>query len=125
MSKPKSKNTKTYYVEPEDFHEEFNLCKKSGIPSTKLMIMFEKIARGMSRTFFSNNKIDTEAGISYAVTESWIKWEKYDINRSENIFAFFTTVITNDLKTYYNKLTKYKKRNVSIDAIFSNNNSNN
>ena len=117
----KNNNNKKYYVEPDEFHAEFELCKKLGSPSTKLMIMFEKIARGMSRTFFSINKIDTEAGISYAVTESWIKWKKYDINRSENIFAFFTTVISNDLKTYYNKLTKYKNRNVSIDAIFANN----
>lgn len=113
-------NTKKYYIKPEDFHQEFTECLAAGEPSSKLMIMFEKIARGKSRTFFSNNKIDTEAGISYAVTEAWLKWKKYDINRSENIFAFFTTIIDNDLKTYYNKLTKYKKRNISIDAIFSN-----
>lgn len=120
----KTPKNKINYIEPADFHREFNLCLKIGEPSTKLMIMFEKIARGMSRTFFSNNKIDTEAGISYAVCEAWRKWKAYDKNRSDNIFAFFTQIIKNDLKTYYKKLTKYKNRNISLDALFSNQNNN-
>lgn len=115
----KEQNNKKYYVTPEEFHLEFKACLALDMPSPKLMVMFEKIARGRSRSFFSRNKIDTEAGISYAVTESWLKWKKYDINRSSNIFAFFTQVITNDLKTYYNKLQKYDKQNISLDAIFS------
>lgn len=113
------------YIEPEDFHAEYSLSEKAGKPSIKLMLMFEKIARGYSRKFYSNNRCDTDAGISYASTEAWLKWNKYDKERSDNIFAFFTQMIKNDLKTYYNKITKYNKRNISLDAVFSGNKNNN
>ena len=106
-----------YYVEPKDFHNEYNISILKDEPTYKLYEMVEKIASKYSNIW--KNKIDRDACINFATCEALRKWKKYDIKRSENIFAFFTQMISNDMKTHYNKL-KGKKNTVSIEALFTN-----
>lgn len=113
---------KPYYVDPQKFHEEYELSLIADEPTRKIMLMWEKIARGMSRTFPQVNKIDTDACVNFAVTQAWRKWKKYDKERSNNIFAFFSQIIKNDLQTHHNTIKKHSKNCISLDAIFSANN---
>ncbi len=113
-------NTSNYYVNPKEFQEEYDLSLKNDEPSKKLLLMFQKIAKGYSKKY-TGNKIDTDACVNYALTEAWKKWKKFDRTRSSNIFAFFTQMIKNDLAQHHNKIFKNKKFNISIDALFVNN----
>lgn len=110
----------SYYVQPDDFKEEYKKSLEKNEPTTNLMKMFEKIASHYS-TKFRGNKIDQDACINYALFEAWKKWKKYDEKRSPNIFAFFTQMIKNDLMQHHNKIFHKKELYISIDAIFSNN----
>lgn len=81
--------------------------------------MFEKIAKHYIPIYRSKNKQDNNACINFATTQAWLKWDKYDRERSDNIFAFFTKMIKNDMALHHNTITKGKNRNISIDALLN------
>jgi len=110
-----------YYIKPEDFHAEYQKSLDADEPTRQLLLMFEKIAKRFSTKFRSINKIDTDSCVNFALTEAWLKWKKYDKEKSNNIFSFFTSVIANDLKCHHNLITKNKDLHISLDALFSNN----
>lgn len=116
-SKPKSKQ----YLPPEKFLKEYNLSVEQGKPTDRLIQMFNLLATEFSKVWVHTNKCDRDACINFAVSEAWRKWDKFDTNVSNNLFSFFTTIISNDLRLHYKKLTKSKDINISIDALFSNN----
>lgn len=126
MSKTSSK--KVHYLPPEIFAEEYEISKKLGAPTNKLISYFKLIATKLSTKFDNTSIKDRDCIINYATQEAWRKWQKYDDNRSQNIFSFFTTVIFNDSRTHYNKIfekDKLKRNNaikVSIETLFSGDN---
>ena len=113
---------KKHYLTQKDFLEEYNKCLEDGKASSKLTLMFEKIAKNFAKTFDVVNRCDTLACINYAVAEAWIKWDKFNPEISDNIFSFFTTMISNDMKLHYKTLNKGKNVNISLDALLSNEN---
>ena len=112
-----------HYVQQNDFHNEYLKSVEIKKPTDKLLLMFEKIAIGYSRKFIGN-KLDIAACVSYAQTEAWKKWDKYDEKRSNNIFAFFTQMIKNDLAQHHKKIFHKKELYISIDSLFTNNQNN-
>lgn len=118
-----TKKRKNYYLEPKVFAEEYQKSVDQGEPTIKLIKYFELIARKYNTVLSSiyTNKTDIDACVNYAVTEAWLKWDKYDPERSSNLFSFFTTMLSNDMKHHYNKIWKGRKRNISIEALFANN----
>jgi hypothetical protein len=116
---PPIKNKSKYYIPPEEFHAEYKLSQEKGEPTRKLLLMFEKIAKRFSTKYRCTNKLDTDSCVNYALTEAWLKWDKYDPARSKNIFAFFTEVISNDLRYHHNLITKHKDH-ISFDVLFAN-----
>ena len=118
MSKSKIKSN--YYIQPEDFQNEYEKSLKLDEPTRKLLLMFEKIAKKYSTKFRCINKIDTDSCVNFALCEAWLKWKKYDSERSPNLFSFFTAVIKNDLMLHYNLINKNKDVNMSVDALFPN-----
>lgn len=117
--KPKRSNI---YLKAEDFQAEYDKSVQLGEPTSKLLNMFEKIAKRFSTTFQYYNTQDRDACVNFALTEAWLKWKKYDRERCDNIFAFFTTMISNDMRLHYNNLMKGKDVNISIDALFDSDN---
>lgn len=107
------------YVTPKDFNEAYNKSLEKGEPTKELLDCFTKIAKKFIPTLGPGNKCDQDACVNYAVTESWIKWKKFDYEVSSNYFSFFTTMIANDLRTHYNELTKGKDSSISIDSLFT------
>lgn len=108
-----------HYVPPEAFHKEYKLSQEKGEPTRKLLLMFEKIAKGYSSKYRFRNKLDIDACVNYALTEAWLKWDRYDPERSSNIFSFFTSVIKNDINQHYGTIMRYRGH-LSIDVLFSN-----
>lgn len=112
--------SKKYYVKPEEFHKEYEASLLIDKPTDKLLKMFELIASNYSSKFNNSCDLDKNACINYAVSEAYVKWREYDKTRSNNIFAFFTQMIKNDLTSSYNQINKNSYRNISIDSLFSN-----
>lgn len=121
MEEKKSKPKSNQYLPPEKFLKEYNLSVEQGQPTDRLIQMFKLLATEFSKVWVHTNKCDRDACINFAVSEAWRKWDKFDTNVSNNLFSFFTTIISNDLRLHYKKLTKSKDINISIDALFSNN----
>lgn len=112
--------SKNYYVNPDDFHKEYESSLLVDKPTDKLLEMFELIASNYSSKFNNCCDLDKNSCINYAVSEAYLKWREYDKTRSNNIFAFFTQMIKNDLTASYNQINKNSYRNISIDSLFTN-----
>lgn len=115
----KESSSINYYIDPNEMRKEFDECLKKGVCSRKLMNMFVKIAEGFSVKFMYLNSVDKRACINFAITEAWRKWNKFDPSRSDNIFALFTTMISNDMRQHYKQITKNYPRSISIESILS------
>lgn len=107
------------YLTPGELKQEYLTSIEKGKPTDKLVKMFEKIAKKYSNRLTFTNKCDLDACINWAVTEAWIKWNKYDEERSPNIFAFFTQMIKNDLMQHSQNINKGKDITISIDALYT------
>lgn len=109
----------TIYITPAQLYNEWLNSCKDGACTPRLLNYFERIAKEYSKVFEYTNYQDRRAIINYAVAEAWQKWDKYDPERTNNIFAFFTQMIKNDLMIHYNYLTKGKASNISIEALYA------
>jgi hypothetical protein len=110
---------KNIYLPPEEFKQEYDSCLINNAPSEKLISYFEKIAKHVFPYTFGNfvNTHDKNACINFAVAEAWKKWNKFDKNKSSNLFSFFTTMIINDMILHFNQLNNCKKQLISIDSL--------
>lgn len=108
-----------FYINPNEMRREWDACMKKDECSRKLLSMFELIARHFSRNFMYLNNTDKEACINFAVTEAWQKWRRFDPTVTENIFALFTTMISNDMRQHFKQITKNYSRNISIEALMT------
>lgn len=113
-------DNKKHYIKSDDFHKEYLESEKIDKPTNKLIEMFTKIATRYSSKYNNIAKLDSDSCINYAVMEAILKWKEYDKTRSNNIFAFFTQMIKNDLFTQYNLIFKNSHKNISIDVLFTN-----
>lgn len=110
---------KKFYIKPELMRQEYEACMQKDECSEKLLKMFQLIAEHFTSVFYYMNEIDRKTCISFAVTEAWLKWKTYDPTRSNNIFSFFTTMISNDLRQHYKHITKNYHRNISIESLMN------
>lgn len=109
-----------YYVRPELFRKEYLKCRDEDKCSDKLIGYFGLIADKFIQGSKTRNMDDFEKDccVSYATSEAYIKWKSFDIQRSDNIFAFFTQMIKNDI--YYHFNTCFKRKHISIDQFIEN-----
>ena len=114
------KKKQNIYLDPKVLFTEYDKSIELGKPTEKLIILFQKIAKNYATTFNSNNKCDLNACINFGVSEAWQKWNKFNSEKSDNIFSFYTTIISNDMKLHFKEITKGKGKQISLDALFSN-----
>lgn len=109
---------KGQYLKPEVFQKHYDESLKKGEPTIELINDFKLIAENVYRIITKNVfHSDGDACKTYAVEEAWIKWKKYDAQRTTNIFAFFTQMIRNDIMTHYNYLNKGKGNIISMSLF--------
>jgi len=116
----KEKIKQNIYLDPKVLFTEYDKSIELGRPTDKLVILFQKIAKNYATTFNTSNKCDLNACINFGVSEAWQKWNKYDPEKSDNIFSFYTTIISNDMRLHFKEITKGKGRQISLDALYSN-----
>lgn len=105
------------YLDPKYLQECYKDSIENGECSGELLECFQKIAEEYVKIFPNTNDCDRRACINYAMTEAWLKWNKYDPTRSSNVFAFYTSMIGNDLKIHYNFIKRHNKTKISLDSL--------
>ena len=109
---------KNYYLPPENLLREYELSKLNDEPTPKLIQYCFTIAQNVSTLLNIKNQLDIDSCVNYAVSNMWAtKWRKYDENRSDTIFNWFTTVLLNDMRTHKNKIYKSSYKNIPIDLF--------
>jgi len=114
------KKKQNIYLDPKILLTEYDKSIGLGVPTEKLVVLFQKIAKNFATTFNSNNKCDLNACINFGVSEAWQKWNKFNPEKSDNLFSFYTTIISNDMKLHFKQITRGKGKQISLDALFSN-----
>lgn len=119
----KISKVKNNYINPDEMLGEYDDCLKNNVCSYKLLNYFKLIANKYSKSrniSFSSNH-DRNVCVNYAVTEAWQKWNKFDKTKSDNIFAFFTQMIKNDMLIMHERLYRRSRLDISLDSIFNGN----
>lgn len=111
--------TKSFYINPVKMREVWEASKLKGECSPELLLYFQKISFHFSKVFWYSNTCDKDSCINFAVACAWQKWDKFDSERCENIFAFFTTMIANDMRQEWNSMTRNRDKQISIDALLA------
>lgn len=113
-----------HYVTKQSLYNAWVKSIDNDICSDELLGMFRKIANHVATIFVFNSLTDKKAIIEAGVTIAWEKWKTFDINKTDNIFSYFTTIILNGMRGHYKEITKHKHVNISIEALFSGGNKN-
>lgn len=116
----KKYSKQNYYVTPIEINNEYYKSVENGKPTDKLLNIFQKIATKFATTYKYINDCDRRSCINYAVSEAWQKWNEFKPEVTSNLFSFYTTMISNDLRIAWNNLNRYKSTSISLDALMSN-----
>lgn len=117
MLKPKKNNI---YASPKDLTTEYNKSLELGQPTEKLLLLITKIAKNYIKIDRFINKIDEDACVNFAVSEAWRKWNKFNPEKSDNLFSYFTSMLGNDIILHRKQLKRHSNVNISIDVLTAN-----
>lgn len=95
----------------------FEASLKTGECNNDLLNDFRLISENFMVLYNLRDDHLKNAVINYAVCEAWRKWKTYNPDRSNNIFSFFTTMISNDLKIHYNYMNHHRKTSISLNLF--------
>lgn len=111
------------HVKNSELREEIIACKETDDLSPRalemLMLMAEKFANKMSYIYPE----DREDCISFAVMDCYLYWRGYDPEKSENAFAYYTSIIKNGFakgwRKLYGRMPKSSKVSISQHSIYN------
>lgn len=116
--KKKKKKKKEHYLTSAQLYEEYYKSKETGVATNKFIKYFGLIARRYARRYNNLCPQDLDFVVADAVSEAFQKWQKFNPEKSENIFAFYTQMIKNDMTASYNRLRKNSHLNISIEGLY-------
>lgn len=109
------------YMTNKEFYAELIECQKKGKISNELGKMFLMLAeRYSSKANFSGYTYRDEM-VGFGIVACCAAYQKFDPKRTQNPFAYFTTVIHN---TFVQIITKEKRQRQTRDHILVDNNLN-
>lgn len=121
--KKKLKKTDKDYICNKDFYNEIIISleqKKLTVTAQNMIIL---LANRVSRKMVYTNTDDRHDCISYALIDAFKYWHKFNPERSNNPFSFFTQVIKNGLAKGWNILhPKNSPKFISLDSGYSEDN---
>lgn len=100
IKREKSTSTKGHYVQKEELLNEIAECKKTGILSSQLSKYLWLIAERYSFSPSFGRYSFREDMVSFAVVNLVANWHKFDPERSDNPFAFYTTAVYRSFLQY-------------------------
>jgi len=106
---PKKKyNVNSHYVKNADLRAELIKSREQGELTETAVYMIMQIAEKLSVRLKYTDEQDREDCIAYAVMDCIRYWRDYDPEKSENAFAYMTSVCTNGFAKGWRALGKLK-----------------
>lgn len=100
IKREKATSNKGHYVQKEELLQEVIECKKTGILSTKLSKFLWLIAERYSFSPSFCRFSFREDMVSFAVVNLVANWYKFDPERSDQPFSFYTTAVYRSFLQY-------------------------
>ena len=92
------------YLKNSDLLKEVILCKAQGKLTDTAVQMFIMLAKKTSERLKYKNPKDREDCISSALEDLLRYWDRFDPNKSNNAFAFYTQITKNGFAKGWKKL---------------------
>ena len=80
------------YLRNKDLLEQFHLSKERGELTPKMVKMFQLLVKRISWKFHYQNPMDREDAEATAMYQLIRGWDKFNPERSDNPFAYYTQV---------------------------------
>ena len=96
------------YLDKQEFREEILRCRETDQLSDRLTQMFITLATNVSNKMYYADPMDKEDCISTALMSCVKYWRSYNPEKSDNPFAYFTSVCTLGLCKGWKDLQKGK-----------------
>ena len=121
MAETKSVKGKSGYMSNKELYDEVLKCQREGQVSDKLARMFMLLCeKNATHRYFVRYPYKDDL-ISAGILACINGYDKFDPNRGDNCFAYFTSVIWNSYKMFLKKEYNYKN---TKDALMVENNLN-
>lgn len=115
-----------HYVPNRVLLSEIMKSRELGKPTDDLIMMFTAIATKLSNVWYYKFPEDKEDCIQRAVLDCILYWDRFDTNKSDNPFSYFTSVCDKGIKKGWNELgynpktgIPFSKRIYLTNNIFS------
>ena len=92
------------YLRNKDLLSEFQICKEKGELTRNMTQMFILLVKRISRKFHYQNAMDREDTEGQALYQLCKNWHKFNPERSDNPFAFYTQVAKMGFAQGFNQL---------------------
>lgn len=102
-----------HYLSNKEMLAEWLLSKEQGAVTEKLALGFQLLAQRAARQYASKNPNWFDDNVQNALLRMLLMWDKFDPERSENVFAYFTQVA----KMEYFRLYNTNKAYVNVDLL--------
>lgn len=110
-----------YYLTNDELIPEIKKSKKLGRITPKLALMLSEIASRSNRKLKYKDEADREDCIMGALEILLNKWQKFDFERGNNPFAYYTQIAKNGFAKTWKDMHKIKTSNkISINDNFDN-----
>lgn len=93
-----------HYVNNKEFLEEIMKSKEQGELTREAYEMMRSIAIRLISKFTYPSEEDKEDCIQGALLDCWLFWDKFDPEKSQNPFAYFTQICKNGFAKTWNLL---------------------
>jgi hypothetical protein len=105
----------SHYIDNKDMLYEMIVSQAQGKLSEKLLRMFMKIVKGVSKKFRYNNEEDRYDCECYCYEVIIKNWMMFDLDKYENVFAWGTQIVKNGFAMQFKILQKTRLNTISLD----------
>ena len=96
------------YVNPKELYQEIIKSKESGELTPQALVLLDRIVKEISKIFKYKYEEDREDCQAFAMEDVIKYWNRFDVSKSNNAFAFYTQMIKNGMAKGWRRLHPIK-----------------
>jgi DNA-directed RNA polymerase specialized sigma subunit len=96
-----------HYLKPKELLEEILKSKEQGKLTPTAVTMLVKLATESNKKLKYRDEKDKEDCIAFAIEDLLRYWDRFDITKSNNAFAFYTQIAKHGFAKGWKKIHKY------------------
>lgn len=96
------------YVNPKELYQEIIKSKESGELTPQALVLLDRMVKEISKIFKYKYEEDREDCQAFAMEDVIKYWNRFDVSKSNNAFAFYTQMIKNGMAKGWRRLHPIK-----------------